>query len=259
MSALNKREAIRAAIEEDPAQTNTAIAKRFGAARDTVIDVRKGMAGQAILPRYDSMCRAIAACAAVDEVKDMRDKAMALEVYARQAQNFEAERTAQEIRVRAELRAGELLKVMPKQAGARGTGSNQYQKVEVESDGATPPKQLSDLGITKSQSSEWQELAKVPKETFEAAVADKTEPLSASRIIERHKAQSAASEPAAPVPKVDKAAMHLWGELRDFAGFLEGHDVCAMMEAMPSHLLSDCLRNGPLVVKHLNLINRRES
>lgn len=36
------------------------------------------------------------------------------------ARNHEAERTAQEIRVRAEIRAGELLKATAKQAAARG-------------------------------------------------------------------------------------------------------------------------------------------
>jgi hypothetical protein len=40
--------------------------------------------------RYDGMCRAVAAHA-VDEVKDIRDQAIALETHARQAHNVEAE------------------------------------------------------------------------------------------------------------------------------------------------------------------------
>jgi hypothetical protein len=43
------------------------------------------------LARYDEMCRAIEAAYAVDEVKDIRDQAIPLEVYARQAHNVEAE------------------------------------------------------------------------------------------------------------------------------------------------------------------------
>jgi hypothetical protein len=62
---------------------------------------RRGMSGELI--RYDAMCRAIAEAHAVDEVKDIRDKARALEMYAHQAQNTEAERQAAEIRFRAEV------------------------------------------------------------------------------------------------------------------------------------------------------------
>ncbi|MCO6441895.1 MAG: hypothetical protein J5I81_12625 [Nitrococcus mobilis] len=43
-------------------------------------------------------------------MKDIRDKARALEMYARQARNLEAERRACEIRLRAERRSGELLR-----------------------------------------------------------------------------------------------------------------------------------------------------
>ncbi len=60
------------------------------------------------LARYDAMCRAIDEAYQIDEVKDIRDKALALEVYARQAKNIEAERRACEIRLRAERKAGEL-------------------------------------------------------------------------------------------------------------------------------------------------------
>ena len=58
---------------------------------------------------YDGMVTAIERCHRTDEVKDIRDKAMALEHYARQAHNIEAEKKAIEIRVRAERRAGQLL------------------------------------------------------------------------------------------------------------------------------------------------------
>ena len=65
--------------------------------------------------KYDAMCSAIAACSRVDEAKEIRDRARALEVYAKQAQNKEAERTAAEIRIRAERRAGQLLREMKQQ------------------------------------------------------------------------------------------------------------------------------------------------
>ena len=44
------------------------------------------------LVRYDAMCRAIDAAFDVDEAKDIRDKAVAMEAYFLQAKNTEAER-----------------------------------------------------------------------------------------------------------------------------------------------------------------------
>jgi hypothetical protein len=81
-----------------------------------------GMTGLGLV-RYDAMCRAISACVSVDEVKDIRDKARALEVYAQQARNLEAERKAVEVRIRAERRAGQLLYEM-KQNGQRHNGTS---------------------------------------------------------------------------------------------------------------------------------------
>lgn len=251
------REAIRQEIEAHPADTNTAIAKRMQTSRDTVISVRKQLAGLAITSRYDSMCRAIAECAAVDEVKDMRDKAMALEVYARQAQNFEAERTAQEIRVRAEKQAGRLLGDMPKAKGGGDRKSTEYHTSSQSRGDVADADSLRARGISYNQSSQWQELAKVPEETFEAAIADKTEPLSATRIIERHKAITqppVEPAPAEPVQKVDKRAMHLWAQLRDLTAWLEANDVKEIMPVMPYYLLDDVLDHAPRVVAQLTKI-----
>src|SRR5260363_237877 len=66
------------------------------------------------LIRYDAMCKAIVECHRVDEVKELRDKARALEVYAQQARNTEAEDKAREIRNRAQRRMGELLRELPR-------------------------------------------------------------------------------------------------------------------------------------------------
>jgi len=71
----------------------------------------------ASLARYDAMCRAIEAAYEVDEVKDIRDEAIALETYARQAHNTEAERRACEIRLRAERKAGALSAKLEKSRG----------------------------------------------------------------------------------------------------------------------------------------------
>ena len=64
------------------------------------------------LVRYDAMCRAIAEAHAIDEVKEIRNRMVAMEAYARQALNEDAERQAREIRIRAERRSGQMLKEM---------------------------------------------------------------------------------------------------------------------------------------------------
>lgn len=75
------------------------------------------------LVRYDAMCRAIDLAYEVDEVKDIRDKAAALQHYARQANNVEAEQRACQIRLRAERKAGQLLKDREPPRGNRYRGS----------------------------------------------------------------------------------------------------------------------------------------
>ena len=132
---------------------------------------------------YDKACRAIAEAARVDEAKNIRDKAMALAIYARQAKNVDMERQAREIRVRAERRCGVLLSEKEKAKGTRGqlNGRDLSGGHLVE-----PPEPsletLASLGITKRQSSTWQQLAAVPEPDFEAAVTGERMP-SAKAII----------------------------------------------------------------------------
>jgi hypothetical protein len=88
-----------------------------------------------------------------NEVKEIRDKARALEVYASQAMNRDSEQKAAAIRIRAERKAGELL-IETKANGQRQSRS-QPLKVNVESSDIKSPI-LSDLGISRDQSSQWQ-------------------------------------------------------------------------------------------------------
>jgi hypothetical protein len=123
----------------------------------------------AMLTRYDAARFALAEARRVDEVKDIRDKAVALAEYARQAKDTDMLRDAVELRLRAEHQAGQLLADMPKAVGARGSGSNQHQ---VRSPVVTAPESqtLAELGVTKTQSSKWQRLAALPDDKFEIRV-----------------------------------------------------------------------------------------
>lgn len=121
------------------------------------------------LVRYNHMRQAIVECRSVDEVKEIRDRARALEVYAAQALNYDSEKLAAEIRIRAERRAGDLLREM-KLNGARHTGHGNQR---AESNDPTPKTStLAALGITKDQSSQWQKLAEIPAPLFEKIVTE---------------------------------------------------------------------------------------
>ena len=113
------------------------------------------------LLRYEAARHALAEARRVDEVKDIRDKALAVTAYARQAKDSDLIAMATEVRIWAERRAGELLREMEKQQGARGRG----KRVASSGDDATPT--LKSLNITRDQSSAWQRLAKIPEATFE--------------------------------------------------------------------------------------------
>jgi len=123
------------------------------------------------LVRYDAMCSAIAECHRVDEVKDIRNKARALEVYAALAKDTEAEYKVCRIRIRAERRAGELLKETQKNGQRHGRG----QKSKVGRPDFTPTR-LSDIGISKDQSSQWQKLAGIHESVLEAYFAQPGKP-----------------------------------------------------------------------------------
>ena len=117
-----------------------------------------------MLVRYEAARKALAEAHRVDEVKDIRDKAEAMRMYGKQANDTELVNWAAEIKIRAERRAGEMLKSMD-----MANGGQPYQAT-----GRTirPVETLSDIGISKDQSSRWQRIAKVPEADFERHIAE---------------------------------------------------------------------------------------
>lgn len=187
------------------------------------------------LVRYDAMVTAIAECHRVDEVKDLRDKARALEVYAKQARNLEAETRAAEVRIRAERRAGELLRVMARQ-GERDPGKGGDRKSRSQRETV----KLSDLSITKTQSSRWQALAAVPEKDFESAL--KGGKPSTSGILPKKNG----------VKPIDPKALWLWGRMLDFerSGFF-GADALDLHNEMSPAMQDDMRRLLPHVMAFL--------
>lgn len=121
------------------------------------------------LIHFDTAYRSLALASTIDEAREIRNTAAALQVYAKQAGlSLEMQNKAAEIKLRAERRCGELLGEMAERgerdAGQGGDRRSQSQPATVK---------LDDLAIGKDQSSRWQKIAAIPAPTFERYIADK--------------------------------------------------------------------------------------
>lgn len=84
--------------------------------------------------------------------------------YARQAKDSELIQYATEIKVRAERRCGELLATTEKNTGGRPSDNRS-------NDATSFAPTLADMGLTRDESSRYQQLAAMPAEHFETAAA----------------------------------------------------------------------------------------
>jgi hypothetical protein len=190
------------------------------------------------LVRYDTMCRAIAEALEVDEVKTIRDKALAWEVYSTQAKNKEAEAMAIQIRLRAERRAGELLLEMEKAKGQLRQGSNSPR-----SSPSTTGKTLADLGVSKDQSSKWQKLAKLPAEEFERQLAEGKRSATAMLVDD-------ADVP--PTGEITREAYALYGHLTHIADVYAGGNIEELTQSMTPRMYDHLLQVVPQIIAWLS-------
>lgn len=114
---------------------------------------------------FDTAYKLLQKCVTVDEVKEIHDKARALETYLKQSQkSLDLQNMAAEIRIRAQRRGGEILAQMEKHPPGPPKGDRSH-------DGTDPPR-LVDLGMSKNQSSRWQRIAGIPEEDFDDRVKE---------------------------------------------------------------------------------------
>ena len=95
--------------------------------------------------------------------KNFRDKAKAMTHWAKRAKNKRLLQDAIEIKMEAERRGGRLLIEMAER-GERDTGKGGNRRSRLH--GVTV--KLSDLGLTKIESSRWQSLARLPADKWES-------------------------------------------------------------------------------------------
>jgi phage N-6-adenine-methyltransferase len=120
---------------------------------------------------YDTARRALAECVRVDDVKKLHDEFAATAEYARRQKDTQLIRHATKIRFLAERRLGELLAKTQKNKGAAGGGKKDAPRGRVTQPRDKTPK-LRDFGLTKTQSSKFQNLAKLPADKYEARVTE---------------------------------------------------------------------------------------
>lgn len=125
------------------------------------------------LVKWDNARQAISEAKNIDEVKNIIDKAEALRVYARQiGESLGVQNDVAEIKLRAQRRAGEMLKEMELKKNA-GRPTNNSSQAARDFDGKS--EKLSDIGISWSDSSRWQNIASLPEEKFEEIVTETKE------------------------------------------------------------------------------------
>ena len=115
------------------------------------------------LIRYHAMCNAIVECERIDEVMGIRDTAKALKAYLHEAQNVEAELKVARIRLRAERRAGEILREMA-DGGQRAKSGDAGGGTDGKGVRPSVAPTLADLGIEVARSSmsrNWRRFLKI--------------------------------------------------------------------------------------------------
>jgi hypothetical protein len=193
------------------------------------------------LVKYTAMCRAIDAAYQVDEVKNIRDTAIALETYARQARNIEAERQACEIRIRAERKAGQLSAKLEKSKGGQPKKNSSHRTK------GSKAQQLADAGISKDQAHQWEKLAKIADKDFEQQMSNTEGKPTTNGLIR-------ASVPPSIKPHVSREALWVWGRLREFDRMIVSREPEDVLFTLTDKMADDIKTSAPRVAAWLKRI-----
>jgi hypothetical protein len=181
---------------------------------------------------YENAKYWVAQYESVDDLKDYLDKASVIEQYAKRANDYELEINAGKARVRAERRCGELLKEIDK-----AKGGEQYHGQSTGNTVVPVTPTLDDMGLSKNQSSKYQQLANVPEKEFEEALnAEGSIPSAHGLLKSRNETK-----------RIDKDCLYLWGRLVDIEKRLFGRNINALLDEMTPAMEKDSTRILPLL------------
>jgi hypothetical protein len=205
------------------------------------------------LAKYDAMLNAIGEAQNVDEVKEIHDVMVACEKYARQAQNYDAELRAMDVRVRASVRAGLLIAQMAKNGDRRQKGKSHVAAHDMRK---TPT--LKDLGITRDQASQWQQLAGIKAEEIEKhlplATGKKT---SERKIIEETRPPKPKPNPVdARISALNVLALRIWGTCLHVEELHGGESAEAIVAVMDTQLLDGIIRWAPGLIEFISQVEK---
>jgi N6-adenosine-specific RNA methylase IME4 len=123
------------------------------------------------LIKYDAACRALAEARSIDEAKNIRDQAVAMAAYARQAKNRDLEADAVEIRMRATRRLDQM-RVAQKESVGLNQGAMPGKTGLRGNPVLDPRPTLASQGIDKNLAHQARVLGALSDENFETVIAD---------------------------------------------------------------------------------------
>jgi hypothetical protein len=120
------------------------------------------------LIKYEAARRALAEARSVDEVKDIRDQAVAMQLYAKLSKDRQMQADAFEIRLRSERRLGEVMEAQKETIGFNEGAKGSKVKGARVSEKPT----LAEAGIDKNLANRARKLSAMRDEYFEQTVVD---------------------------------------------------------------------------------------
>jgi hypothetical protein len=141
------------------------------------------------LVRYEEAKRALAACASIDEVKEIQDKAIAMQLYAKMSKEKDIEIYASTIKTRAVVRLGELIASMEKAEPFHRPPEWSMTKGDA----------LKAAGIGRTTAQKYEKAASISEKDLETIIAEKTaakEPISIKDVL--NKVTPSTPKPAIP-------------------------------------------------------------